>query len=112
MVVADGGSGFAEAVRETRPRTGAQRCTFHAFSQVKRYTTTRPKLQAGRELYLIALNLMGIKTLRQAELWVERNLDWCGFASPPREDGGPEQGGWAVWEDLRHGGRAPSCWIS
>ena len=25
---------------------------------------------------------------------------------------GPEQGGGAVWEDLRHGGRAPSCWIS
>ena len=45
--------GCSKAVRETWPRTRVQRCTFHAFSQVKRYTTTRPKLQAGRELYLI-----------------------------------------------------------
>ena len=58
VVATDGGSGFAKAVRETWPRTRVQRCTFHAFSQVKRYTTTRPKLQAGRELYLIARDLM------------------------------------------------------
>lgn len=41
-VVTDGGSGFAKAVRETWPRTRVQRCTFHAFSRVKRYTTRRP----------------------------------------------------------------------
>ena len=86
MPVPDGGSGFAKAVRETWPRTRVQRCTFHAFSQVKRYTTTRPKLQAGRELYLIARDLMGIETLHQAELWVERYLDWCGFRADFLED--------------------------
>ena len=84
--VPDGGGGFAKAVRETWPRTRVQRCTFHAFSQVKRYTTTRPKLQAGRELYLIARDLMGIETLHQAELWVERYLDWCGFWADFLED--------------------------
>ena len=66
VVVTDGGSGFAKAVRETWPRIRVQRCTFHVFSQVKRYTTTRPKLQAGRGLYLIARDLMGIETLRRA----------------------------------------------
>lgn len=86
VVVTDGGSGFAKAVRETWPRTRVQRCTFHAFSQAKRYTTTRPKLQAGRELYLIARDLMGIETLHQAELWVERYLDWCGFWADFLED--------------------------
>ncbi len=86
VVVTDGGSGFAKAVRETWPRTRVQRCTFHAFSQVKRYTTTRPKLQAGRELYLIARDLMGIETLHRAELWVERYLDWCGFWADFLED--------------------------
>ena len=75
-----------QAVRETWPRTRVQRCTFHAFSQAKRYTTTRPKLQAGRELYLIARDLMGIETLYQAELWVERYLDWCGFWADFLED--------------------------
>ena len=86
VVVTDGGSGFAKAVRETWPRTRVQRCTFHAFSQVKRYTTTRPKLQAGRELYLVARDLMGIETLHRAELWVERYLDWCGFWADFLED--------------------------
>ena len=86
VVVTDGGSGFAKAVRETWARTRVQRCTFHAFSQVKRYTTTRPKLQAGREPYLIARDLMGIETPRQAELWVERYLDWCGFWADFLED--------------------------
>ena len=86
VVVTDGGSGFAKAVRETWPHTRVQRCTFHAFSQVKRYTTTRPKLQAGRELYLVARDLMGIETLHQAELWVERYLDWCGFWADFLED--------------------------
>ena len=80
-------TGFAKAVRETWPRTRVQRCTFHAFSQVKRYTTTRPRLQAGRELYAIARDLMGIEALHQAELWVER-YNWdrphsaCGGLPP------------------------------
>ena len=75
VVVTDGGSGFAKAVRATWPRTKVQRCVFHAFCQVKRCTTTRPKLQAGRELYGTALDLMHIETLHQAELWRERYLD-------------------------------------
>ena len=86
VVVADGGSGFAKAVRAAWPRTKVQRCLFHAYAQVKRCTTTRPKLQAGRELYQIALDLTHIKTLHQAELWRERYLDWCGFWSDFLED--------------------------
>ena len=49
VAVCDGGTGFASAVRRAWPRTRVQRCLFHAFSQVGRYTTTRPRLQAGRE---------------------------------------------------------------
>ena len=86
MVVTDGGSGFASAVAAEWPRTRVQRCVFHAFCQVKRCTTTRPKLQAGRELYGIALDLMHIETLHQAELWRERYLDWCGFWADFLED--------------------------
>lgn len=86
MVVTDGGSGFASAVAAEWPRTRVQRCVFHAFCQVKRCTTTRLKLQAGRELYGIALDLMHIETLHQAELWRERYLDWCGFWADFLED--------------------------
>lgn len=57
VVVADGGSGFASVVRKTWPRTRVQRCVFHAFCQVRRYTMNRPGLQAGRGLYGLALDL-------------------------------------------------------
>lgn len=81
MVVADGGSGFAAAVAEEWPRTRVQRCTFHAFCQVRRYTTSRPRLQAGIELYGLACELLHVGDLRQAEWWSERLLDWCRFWS-------------------------------
>lgn len=81
MVVSDGGGGFAKAVAAEWPRTRVQRCLFHVFCQVKRQTTTRPKLQAGVELYALAKELLHIETLRQAEWWVERFLQWCDFWS-------------------------------
>ncbi len=79
MVVTDGGSGFASAVREEWPKTKVQRCLFHAFCTVKRFTTTRPNLQAGKELYQLSKDLMHVETLHQANLWVERFLQWCDF---------------------------------
>lgn len=56
-------------------------CAFHAFCQVKCCTTSRPKLQAGIELYGPSKDLLGIKTLFQAELRVEHFMQWCGFWS-------------------------------
>ena len=79
IAVSDGGSGFEKARRRAWPDTRVQRCTFHAFCQVRRYTTSRPKPQAGVELYALARDLLGIETLHQADLWVERLLDWCDF---------------------------------
>ena len=79
MVVSDGGSGFAKAVKSVWPNVKVQRCTFHAFCQVKRYTTSRPNLQAGKELYALAKELLCVKTLRNAEWWVERFMQWCEF---------------------------------
>ena len=79
VVVTDGGSGFAAAVAAEWPSTKVQRCVFHAFCQVKRQTTTRPKLQAGIELYGLAKELLHIETLAQAEWRLERLGQWCGF---------------------------------
>lgn len=79
VAVSDGGSGFAKAVRRVWSETRVQCCVFHAFSQVKRYTTSRPRLQAGIELYGLALDLTRLETLWQAELWVERFFQWCEF---------------------------------
>lgn len=39
MVVSDGGTGFAKALKKVWPGAKHQRCVFHVFCQVRRYTT-------------------------------------------------------------------------
>ncbi len=77
VVVTDGGSGFEKARRMVWPDTSVQRCTFHAFCQVKRYTTSRPKLPAGVELYGLAKDLLHIKDAVSATNWLAAYNDWC-----------------------------------
>lgn len=77
VVVTDGGSGFEKARRAVWPKTRVQRCVFHAFAQVKRQTTTRPKLEAGVELYGIAKKLMCVRSLDEAATWLASLSNWC-----------------------------------
>lgn len=86
VVVCDGGTGFERARRRAWPGTRVQRCLFHAFSQVRRYTTSHPRLQAGREPCALSIELMHLETLRQADRWVERYLQWCSFWADFLED--------------------------
>ena len=86
VVVCDGGTGFERARRRAWPRTRVQRCVFHAFCQVRRYTTSRPRLQAGRELCALSIELMHLETLRQADWWAERYPQWCSFWADFLED--------------------------
>ena len=76
MVVSDGGTGFVKALRKAWPNAKHQRCIFHAFSQVKRYTTLNPKTAAGTELYILAKDMLHIKNRVEAEGWAERFLEW------------------------------------
>jgi len=75
-VVSDGGTGFAKALKKTWPHAKHQRCVFHAFCQIKRYTTTKPKTPAGIELYALSKDLLHIETNEDAEKWVDRFVDW------------------------------------
>lgn len=76
MVVSDGGSGFNKALRKTWPHARHQRCLFHVFSQIKRYTTTRPKTLTGIELYTLSKDLLKLDTKEEAEKWTERFVEW------------------------------------
>ena len=76
MVVSDGGTGFAKALKKIWPNAKHQRCVFHAFCQVKRYTTSRPNTLAGVELYGLAKDLLKLKTKKDAEIWVQSFFDW------------------------------------
>lgn len=77
MVVSDGGQGFQSALKQIWPDTQIQRCTFHAYSQVRRYTTLHPRLVPGRELLLIATELLHIKSEDDALIWLRSYFDWC-----------------------------------
>lgn len=76
VVVSDGGTGFAKALKKTWPGTRHQRCTFHVFCQVKRYTTSRPKTPAGAELYMLAKDMLHLENRADMERWVHRFIDW------------------------------------
>lgn len=76
VVISDGGPGFRKAMRKVWPSTKLQRCTFHAFCQVRRYTTTRPKTLAGIVLYQLAKDLMHIHNDEEARAWILRLSQW------------------------------------
>ena len=76
MVVSDGGTGFNKALKKVWPVAKHQRCVFHAFCQVKRYTTSRPNTMAGIELYSLAKDMLKIKDEKEAEMWKERFMGW------------------------------------
>ncbi len=77
VAVTDGGSGFGKACREVWPETRVQRRAFHAFEQVRRYTTTRPRTQAGVDLYALAKGLLGVGDSEQAAAWLASYAEWC-----------------------------------
>lgn len=76
VVVSDGGTGFVKALKKAWPHAEHQRCLFHVFSQVKRYTTSRPKTAAGIELYMLGKDLLHLENRETAEKWTNRFLDW------------------------------------
>ena len=77
VVVTDGGAGFEKARKVVWPHTRVQRCTFHVFCQVKRYTTRRSKTQAGQELYKLALELLRVDEIEKAIAWLKKFNQWC-----------------------------------
>ena len=76
VVVSDGGTGFAKALKKAWPNAEHQRCLFHIFCQVKRYTTSRPKTLAGLELYVLAKDLLHLESKKDAEHWTRRFVNW------------------------------------
>lgn len=76
VVVSDGGTGFAKALKKAWPHAKHQRCLFHVFSQVKRYTTSDPKTPAGAELYMLSRDLLHLEDAEEVNRWVDRFIRW------------------------------------
>ena len=49
-----------------------QRCLVHAQRVIRRYTTSRPRTDAGKAIYALALKLTRVTTLDQAREWTLR----------------------------------------
>lgn len=77
VLVCDRAGGLEKARRALWPQIAVQRCTYHAFCQVKRLTAGRPQTQAEVELYALAKDLLSIKTQQEAALWLVEFHRWC-----------------------------------
>lgn len=75
-VVLDGGQGAYTAIKACWPNTLIQRCLVHAQRAIRRYTTSRPRTDAGKAIYALALKLTRITTLTQAREWTLRLHDF------------------------------------
>ena len=75
-VVLDGGQGALSAIKTCWPNTRIQRCLVHAQRVIRRYTTSRPRTDAGKAIYALALKLTKITNLDQAREWTLRLHDF------------------------------------
>ena len=75
-VVLDGGQGAYSAIKTCWPNTRIQRCLVHAQRVVRRYTTSRPRTDAGKAIYGLALALTKVTTVDQAREWVVQLHDF------------------------------------
>jgi len=76
MVVSDGGTGFMKALKKVWSNAKHQRCVFHVFCQIRRYTTGKPKTPAGIELYALSRDLLHVTSRKEANEWTERFIKW------------------------------------
>ena len=60
VIVCDGGTGIAAAVRQTWPKTRTQRCLFHVQMNIRRHLTLNPRTDAGRRLLALSRELSAV----------------------------------------------------
>ena len=75
-VVLDGGQGALTAIKACWPNAMIQRCLVHAQRVIRHYTTSRPRTDAGKAIYALALTLTRITTVDQARNWTLRLHDF------------------------------------
>lgn len=75
-VVVDGGGGVLKALRTHWPDTKVQRCVFHVCMNITRLTGMRPRLEAGRRLREIAVELSRVTGPDSAAAWLSAYDGW------------------------------------
>lgn len=75
-VVMDGQKGLNKAVQSRFFGVAVQRCLVHVERFVRSRVSTRPKTDAGRELWLLTRSLWDVDSPADAERWRKRFADW------------------------------------
>lgn len=76
VVVCDGQKGLLKKINELWPRVAIQRCHFHVAKLARRYLTTRPKTEAGREVRELIRIVPLIQNLKAAHEWRRAYEAW------------------------------------
>ena len=74
VIVCDGGTGIASALRQAWPETRMQRCLFHVQMNIRQHLTLNPRTDAGRRLLGLSRALSKVHTIEEAIQW-QLNLD-------------------------------------
>lgn len=77
--VIDGRRGVRQLILRMFPNTPIQLCQFHAVQTITKYLTKKPKLEAGKQLrkIVLELNICGrSRFTRKLKKWHQR---WCDF---------------------------------
>ena len=72
VVVTDGAQGALAAIRKEWPTSRLQRCQVHIQRNIRRVTTSRPKIVQHKALYRLGLDLTRITTSEQAIAWQKK----------------------------------------
>ena len=76
VVVSDGGKKKKKALKRKWKNADHQRCIYHVFCQIRRYTAKKPKTTAGQELYFLAKELLKLNSLEESNKWIDSFLEW------------------------------------
>ena len=77
--VIDGRRGVRQLLLKMFPRIPVQLCQFHAVQTVTKYLTKKPKLEAGKQLRKITLDLKHCGESRFARKLKKWHRRWCNF---------------------------------
>ena len=76
VVVCDGQKGLLEAIKRHWSHAKVQRCLVHVERFIRSRISTRPKTEAGQDLWKLTRSLWEVKTVCDANAWVERFHNW------------------------------------
>ncbi|WP_425556719.1 IS1249 family transposase, partial [Klugiella xanthotipulae] len=100
VVVCDGGTGIASALRQQWPATRIQRCIFHVRMNLRRHLTLNPKTGAGKHLAQIGRALSEVTTIHDAIEWQKLlNVWWQAYGHLTKERTRYRDGNWGYTHD-------------